>query len=150
MESSGLDGLQFGGSQRRDPRHGWGSLRGANRARGRRRGRTAGVGQASCSALLVIFFVGEQCNQPLLENEKRSQPVLVALVSVDPVIRSGAVGRDERILVVAVVVEGVRVECPIVQENGVEGSLDGVGEIEIDDETPAVRSAWKAAGAWSS
>ena len=72
---------------------------------------------------------------------------MVALVSVDPVIRrSDAAGRDEGILVVAVIVEGVRVECSIVRGNGVEGSSDGACEIEIDDKTPS--GAFCMKGRW--
>jgi hypothetical protein len=77
---------------------------------------------------------------------------VVALVSVDPVIRrSCAAGRGDdegsgfRVLVV-VVVEGVGVEGLVVRGNGVEGSSDGADKIEIDDETPG--NAFCMEGRW--
>jgi hypothetical protein len=74
---------------------------------------------------------------------RRSQPVVVALVSVDPVIRNRRRGDDEGsgfrvlvVVVVVVVVEGVGVEGLVTRGNGVDGSSDGADEIEIDGETP--------------
>jgi len=135
------------------PVQAWACLRAVNWARGRRWKRIPGGGQASCFPFLVVFFVGKQSNQVLLKNKERGQPVVIGLVTVDPVIRrSGGVigGRDDEgggfgVLVV-IVVDDVGVEGLVIRGNGVENSSDGTNEVEIDDETPG--NAFCVEGCW--
>ena len=130
----------------------WTYPRSVNWAGGRRGGGIPGGGQASCFPFLIIFFIGKQRDQLLLENKERGQPVVIAFVSFDPVItRGGAVGRGDddggglRVLVV-IVAEGVGVEGLVIRRNGVENPSDGTDEIEIDDETPG--NAFCMEGCW--
>jgi len=118
-------------------------LRIVDRTGGRGGRRIPGGGQASCLPFLVIFFVRKQCDQLLLKNKERCQPVVIVLVSFDPMKRRGGStggGDDDggsfRVLVVVVVIQGVGVEGLVIGGNCVENPSDGTNEIEIDDETP--------------
>jgi len=78
--------------------------------------------------------------------------VVIVFVTFDPVIRrSGAIGRrdDEGSslgVLVVLIVDDMGVESLEIRGNGVEDSLDGTNEVEIDDETPG--NAFCVEGCW--